>query len=35
MARHTMAQVGAKTSGWYNAQPLFDWIIAEQPDLLD
>jgi ribulose-5-phosphate 4-epimerase/fuculose-1-phosphate aldolase len=35
MARHTMAQVGGGLSGWYNAQPLFDWIIAEQPDLLD
>jgi ribulose-5-phosphate 4-epimerase/fuculose-1-phosphate aldolase len=35
MARHTMAQVGGSSAGWYNAQPLFDWIIAEQPDLLD
>ena len=35
MARHTMAQVGGGSAGWYNAQPLFDWIIAEQPDLLD
>jgi len=35
MARLTMGQVGGVNAGWYNAQPLFDWIIAEQPDLLD
>ena len=36
MARHTMAQVGGGTAGWFNAQPLFDWIIADtgSPELI-
>lgn len=28
-------QVGTPLAGWFSAQPLFDWIIAEQPDLLE
>ena len=35
MALHTAGQVGSTPSGWFNAQPLFDVIMAEQPDLLD
>jgi ribulose-5-phosphate 4-epimerase/fuculose-1-phosphate aldolase len=35
MARHTAAQVGNETAGWFNFQPLYEWIVAEQPDLLD
>ena len=27
--------VGSPVAGWFSAQPLFDWILAEQPDLLD
>ncbi|MGH9139049.1 MAG: class II aldolase/adducin family protein [Acidimicrobiales bacterium] len=27
--------VGSSLAGWFSAQPLFDWILAEQPDLLD
>jgi ribulose-5-phosphate 4-epimerase/fuculose-1-phosphate aldolase len=34
-ARATYAQVGSHLAGWFSAQPLFDWIIAEQPDLLE
>lgn len=35
MARHTSQQVGNPLAGWFSAQPLFDVILAEQPDLLD
>jgi len=35
MALHTAGQVGSAPSGWFNAQPLFDVILNEQPDLLD
>jgi ribulose-5-phosphate 4-epimerase/fuculose-1-phosphate aldolase len=31
----TRAQVGHRRSGWLSFQPLYDWIVAEQPDLLD
>ncbi len=34
MARHTCQQVGSTLAGWFSAQPLFDVILAEQPDLL-
>jgi len=27
--------VGSHFVGWFSAQPLFDWILAEQPDCLD
>jgi ribulose-5-phosphate 4-epimerase/fuculose-1-phosphate aldolase len=29
------SQVGHFRSGWMQAQPLFDWILDEEPDLLD
>ncbi len=35
VARHTASQVGTSIAGWFSAQPLFDNIMAEQPDLLD
>lgn len=35
MALHTAGQVGSHIAGWFSAQPLFDVILAEQPDLLD
>lgn len=35
VARSTYQQVGSHLAGWFSAQPLFDWIIAEQPDLLE
>jgi ribulose-5-phosphate 4-epimerase/fuculose-1-phosphate aldolase len=34
-ARTTYGQVGSELAGWFNFQPLYDWIVAEQPDLLD
>ncbi len=35
MALHTAGQVGSNLAGWFSAQPLFDVIMAEQPDLLE
>jgi ribulose-5-phosphate 4-epimerase/fuculose-1-phosphate aldolase len=34
-AAKTAKQVGSAISGWHQFQPLWDWIVAEQPDLLD
>jgi len=34
-AEKTRAQVGHEGAGWFNFQPLFDRVIAAQPDLLD
>jgi len=34
-AEKTAGQVGSHGSGWYSFQPLYDWIVAQQPDLLD
>jgi len=34
MARHTQPQVGTHLAGWFSAQPLFDWILSVEPDLL-
>jgi ribulose-5-phosphate 4-epimerase/fuculose-1-phosphate aldolase len=34
-AAHTATQVGSHRFGWFSFQPLFDWIVAEEPDLLD
>ena len=35
MAQHTASQIGSTMAGWFSAQPLFDVIMAEQPELLD
>jgi ribulose-5-phosphate 4-epimerase/fuculose-1-phosphate aldolase len=35
MAELTSSQVGTHYSGWLSFQPLYDRIVAEQPDLLD
>ncbi len=35
VARHTAGQVGSHLAGWFSAQPMFDVILAEQPDLLN
>ena len=35
MAGHTRGQIGNTMAGWFSAQPLFDVILAEQPDLLE
>ena len=34
-AAKTAGQVGGHFAGWFGFQPLWDWIIADQPDLLD
>lgn len=35
VALHTAEQVGSNLAGWFSFQPLYDVIVAEQPDLLD
>jgi len=35
LARKVRADNGSALAGWFSAQPLFDWILAEQPDLLE
>jgi ribulose-5-phosphate 4-epimerase/fuculose-1-phosphate aldolase len=34
-AEKTAGQVGSHGAGWYSFQPLYDWIVDEQPDLLE
>ena len=34
-ARLTAQQIGHPMAGWLSFQPLYDWIVAAQPDLLD
>jgi hypothetical protein len=34
MARRTRDQVGSHAAGWFSFQPLYDKIVADQPDLL-
>jgi ribulose-5-phosphate 4-epimerase/fuculose-1-phosphate aldolase len=34
-AAKTAGQVGHPTAGWRAFQPLYDWIVAKQPDLLE
>ena len=35
IAQGVHEQIGSPLAGWYSAQPLFDWILAEQPDCLE
>ncbi|HUS62480.1 MAG TPA: class II aldolase/adducin family protein, partial [Acidimicrobiales bacterium] len=35
MAALTSTMVGSSMAGWMSFQPLYDWIVALQPDLLD
>jgi ribulose-5-phosphate 4-epimerase/fuculose-1-phosphate aldolase len=35
VAKLTYDMVGTPLAGWFSAQPLFDWILAEQPDCLE
>ena len=32
---HPAARSGRRPAGWFSFQPLYDKIVAEQPDLLD
>jgi len=34
-ARLTHGQVGSAAAGWLSFQPMYDWIVREEPDLLD
>ena len=34
VARLTHEQVGSPMAGWFSGQPLFDWILEAEPDLL-
>ncbi len=34
-ARTTHGQVGHPIAGWLSFQPLYDWIVRQEPDLLD
>ena len=34
-AAKTARQVGPPMAGWMSFQPLYDWIVHDQPDLLD
>ncbi len=34
-AAKTAPQVGAPMAGWRQFQPLYTWIVEQQPDLLD
>ena len=34
-AAKTFTQVGSPIAGWFSFQPLYEWIVALQPDLLD
>lgn len=35
VAQKVYETVGNHFAGWFSAQPLFDWILADQPDCLD
>jgi hypothetical protein len=35
MAALTAKQVGNHNAGWFGFQPLYEMIVAEEPDLLD
>jgi ribulose-5-phosphate 4-epimerase/fuculose-1-phosphate aldolase len=34
-ARLTRTQIGSPLAGWFSFQPLYDWIVAREPDLLE
>jgi hypothetical protein len=35
VARLTASQIGTHKGGYFSFQPLWDWIVAAEPDLLD
>ncbi|MBO0731174.1 MAG: class II aldolase/adducin family protein [Acidimicrobiaceae bacterium] len=35
VAKQTYDLVGSHIAGWFSAQPLFDWIVAAEPDCLE
>jgi ribulose-5-phosphate 4-epimerase/fuculose-1-phosphate aldolase len=34
-AKLTHSQVGSELAGWFSFQPMYDWIVRQEPDLLD
>ena len=34
-AKLTHSQVGSELAGWFSFQPMFDWSVDKEPDLLD
>ena len=34
-AKLTHSQVGLEIQGWFSFQPMYDWIVRQEPDLLD
>jgi ribulose-5-phosphate 4-epimerase/fuculose-1-phosphate aldolase len=34
-AKLTHTQVGTELAGWFSFQPMYDWIVRQEPDLLD
>jgi ribulose-5-phosphate 4-epimerase/fuculose-1-phosphate aldolase len=34
-AKLTHSQVGTDLAGWFSFQPMYDWIVRQEPDLLD
>jgi ribulose-5-phosphate 4-epimerase/fuculose-1-phosphate aldolase len=34
-AKLTHSQVGSEVAGWFSFQPMYDWIVRQEPDLLD
>jgi ribulose-5-phosphate 4-epimerase/fuculose-1-phosphate aldolase len=34
-AKLTHSQIGSDVTGWFSFQPMYEWIVREEPDLLD
>ena len=34
-AKLTHSQVGSEIAGWFSFQPMYEWIVRQEPDLLD
>jgi hypothetical protein len=34
-AKLTHSQVGSELAGWFSFQPMYEWIVRQEPDLLD
>src|SRR5215207_6109829 len=34
-AKLTAGQVGSRLAGWFSFQPLYDWIVRDEPDVLE
>jgi hypothetical protein len=30
-----MERPGTELAGWFSVQPMYDWIVRQEPDLLD